>query len=188
MCSSRFASIALNAGVFTFLQLHIVDLVLGVFTVGRPPRANQSKLIVRLLSARDTAYPSRVERMAGMKLSIVTAMFIASIAYCTSAISQSGTQPDNSRANKDERSTPTAQDQSQSKPDVELAAAVRKAIVADKSLSTYAHNVKVIAREGSVTLTGPVNTESEKAKVADIAQKVSNVRSLDNRITVNTSK
>ena len=35
----------------------------------------------------------------------------------------------------------------------------------DKSLSTYAHNVKVIAQNGMVTLKGPVKSEEEKQAV-----------------------
>jgi hyperosmotically inducible protein len=37
--------------------------------------------------------------------------------------------------------------------------------MADKDLSTYAHNVKVITSNGRVTLKGPVDSEEEKNKV-----------------------
>ena len=37
-------------------------------------------------------------------------------------------------------------------------AQVRKAIIADKDLSTYAHNVKIITKDGTVTLKGPVKS------------------------------
>jgi osmotically-inducible protein OsmY len=54
-----------------------------------------------------------------------------------------------------------------------LAKKIRSAIVADKSLSTYAHNVKILARDGKVTLKGPVRSEEEKTaligKAAGIA-------------------
>lgn len=47
--------------------------------------------------------------------------------------------------------------------------------MADKSLSTYAHNVKVISQNGMVTLKGPVQSEDEKsaieAKAAEIVGK-----------------
>src|SRR3954468_5767659 len=79
------------------------------------------------------------------------------------------TAPDNTRANKADRNNaqPTAQDQSNAKSDRDLAAAVRKAITQDKSLSTYAHNVKVVVHDGSVTLRGPVRSGDEKTKVAE---------------------
>ncbi len=50
---------------------------------------------------------------------------------------------------------------------------IRKAIHEDKSLSTYAHNIKIITQDGKVTLRGPVRSEDEKsnlqAKAAEIA-------------------
>ena len=85
---------------------------------------------------------------------------------------QSGsTSPDNSARNKAE--TTTADRQSEASADRLLTQKIRKAIVADKSLSTYGHNVKIISKEGSVTLRGPVHSEDEKqnigAKAADAA-------------------
>ena len=50
-----------------------------------------------------------------------------------------------------------------------------RALVKDDGLSTYAHNVKVIAIGGTVTLKGPVRSEDEKkaveAKAVEIAGK-----------------
>jgi osmotically-inducible protein OsmY len=43
---------------------------------------------------------------------------------------------------------------------------IRQAIVADHSLSTYAHNIKIIAQNGEVTLKGPVHSEDEKSSIA----------------------
>src|SRR5438132_892275 len=42
---------------------------------------------------------------------------------------------------------------------------IRRAIVQDKQLSTYAHNVKIITEQGQVTLKGPVRTADEKQAV-----------------------
>ena len=44
--------------------------------------------------------------------------------------------------------------------------------MADKSLSTYAHNVKIIAKDGSVTLKGPVRSEQEKQTIASKAESI----------------
>ena len=50
---------------------------------------------------------------------------------------------------------------------------IRRALLKDKSLSTNAHNVKVISQNGMVMLKGPVNSDTEKqaveAKAAEIA-------------------
>ena len=45
-----------------------------------------------------------------------------------------------------------------------LAARVHKAIIADKGLSTYAHNVTIIVLKGTVTLKGPAKSNEEKQK------------------------
>jgi osmotically-inducible protein OsmY len=134
-----------------------------------------------------------------MKNILATALLVLSAAHFAQiAVAQerapgtspSAAQPDNSKVNKADRASaqPTAQDQPQNKPDRELTAAVRKAIVSDKALSTYAHNVKVVAQNGTVTLRGPVRSDEEKAKVAQLAQSVPNVQALDNRMTVTPSK
>ena len=83
--------------------------------------------------------------------------------------------PDNTAKNQRDRnqSEPTADKQKENKPDRELARQIRQALVKDKSLSTYAHNIKVIAQNGEVTLKGPVKSAEEKqaieAKAAEVA-------------------
>ena len=42
---------------------------------------------------------------------------------------------------------------------------IRRSIMADKSLSTYAHNIKIISQNGAVTLKGPVKSDDEKTNV-----------------------
>ena len=71
---------------------------------------------------------------------------------------------DNTKVNLRDRDAgeATADSQKQNKSDVELAAAIRKAVVKDDSLSTNAHNVKIIAIDGMVTLKGPVKSDSKR--------------------------
>lgn len=89
--------------------------------------------------------------------------------------SEPATAPDNTKVNERDRdkAEPTADQQKENKSDRELARQVRRALVKDKSLSTYAHNIKVIAQSGVVTLKGPVHSEQEKqaieAKAAEAA-------------------
>lgn len=92
------------------------------------------------------------------------------------------TAPDNSAANKDQAGT--AQDQSNAKEDRLTTAKIRKAIIADKDLSTYAHNIKIITTNGSVTLKGPVKSEDEKEKVASDAAGVVSADRITNNLTV----
>ena len=62
---------------------------------------------------------------------------------------------------------------------------IRQALIADKSLSTYGHNVKIIAKDGSVTLKGPVHSEEEKQTVASKAESiVGSPEKVTNQLTV----
>lgn len=91
--------------------------------------------------------------------------------------------PDNTKTNQRDRSkdVPTADQQKENDTDRELARKVRRSVVSDKSLSTYAHNVKIIAQNGMVTLRGPVRSEEEKqaveAKAAEAAGGPDHVKS-----------
>ena len=82
---------------------------------------------------------------------------------------------DNTKVNQRDKnkSEPTADQQKENRPDRELARQIRRSLVQDKSLSTYAHNVKIIAQNGMVTLKGPVRSDEEKtaveAKAAEVA-------------------
>ena len=93
---------------------------------------------------------------------------------CGSWLVAYGQQPDNTAVNKRDRdrSEPTADQQKSNVSDRDLTKRIRQSIVGDKSLSTYAHNVKVISQNGVVTLKGPVRSEEEKkaieAKAMDV--------------------
>jgi hyperosmotically inducible protein len=84
-------------------------------------------------------------------------------------------KPDNTKINQRDRNPDeaTADKQKMNPEDRALSAKIRKAIVADKSLSTYAHNVKIISQNGTVTLKGPVHSDDEMksivAKATDVA-------------------
>ena len=73
--------------------------------------------------------------------------------------------PDNTKTNTRDRNgaEPTADQQTNNKTDLELTRQIRKAI-ADKSLSTYAHNIKVISQNGKVTIKGPSDDGRENGR------------------------
>ena len=89
--------------------------------------------------------------------------------------SQTPPAADNTKTNERDRSAnePTADQQKDTRSDRDITQQIRRSIVNDKSLSTYAHNVKVITQHGQVTLKGPVRSEDEKkaieAKAAEVA-------------------
>jgi hyperosmotically inducible periplasmic protein len=95
-------------------------------------------------------------------------------------------EPDNTGRNVRDRSgdKPTADDQSNAPGDLKLTQEIRKAVVADDSLSTNAHNVKIVAVDGVVTLRGPVDSAEEKNRVAAKAQQVAGVRRVNNQLEV----
>jgi len=97
---------------------------------------------------------------------------------------------DNSKMNKGDRAegAVTADQQKMNAADRELAQKVRKAITADKSLSTYAHNVKVVARDGAVTLKGPVRSAEEKTAVEAKATEAAGTGKVTNELTIAPKK
>ena len=56
--------------------------------------------------------------------------------------------------------------------DRDTTAKIRRSIMADKSLSTYAHNVKIISQDGTVTLKGPVRSDDEVTSIVSKATDV----------------
>jgi hyperosmotically inducible periplasmic protein len=93
---------------------------------------------------------------------------------------------DNTSINKrDSQSTePTADQQKNNQSDVDLTAKIRRSIVSDKSLSTNAHNVKIIAQNGVVTLKGPVHSEAEKSTIEQRASSIAGQSKVKNEIDV----
>ena len=98
------------------------------------------------------------------------------------------TQPDNTKLNQRDRQPgePTADQQKENTSDRDLAKQVRQSFVHDKSLSTYAHNVKVIAQGGKVTLKGPVHSEEEKNALGAKAAEIAGASNVDNQLDVTT--
>jgi hyperosmotically inducible periplasmic protein len=83
-----------------------------------------------------------------------------------------------------EGNTMTADQQSNSKDDLEITRKIREAIVKDRSLSTSAHNVKIVTVDRIVTLRGPVVSTEEKASIAEKAKKVAGVSKVDNQLEI----
>jgi osmotically-inducible protein OsmY len=90
------------------------------------------------------------------------------------APAQDSPKADNTAVNQRDRdkAEPTADQQKENSSDRETARKIRQSIVKDKSLSTNAHNVKIIAQGGTVTLKGPVRSEEEKQNVEQKAAAV----------------
>jgi hyperosmotically inducible protein len=100
------------------------------------------------------------------------------------------TDADNTKMNKRDRasSEPTADQAKNNASDREVMQKIRQSLMDDKSLSSYAHNVKVIAQHGKVTLKGPVHSADEKKAVEDKATEIAGAGNVINRITVKADK
>jgi len=81
-----------------------------------------------------------------------------------------------------DNSTLTPEDQKETEGDIKITAAIRQAVVKNESLSVNAQNVKIITRNGAVTLRGPVKNEAEKIKLQDIAKQTPGVLQVNNNL------
>lgn len=102
------------------------------------------------------------------------------------SIPQENVHGDNSVTNKRDRRPEelTAEQQGGKKSDVELTRLIRKGLVAHDELSTNAKNLKIITRDGVVTLKGPVATRDEMKKVEEIARLEAGDHNVINEIQV----
>jgi len=95
---------------------------------------------------------------------------------------------DNTKKNARDRdgTAVTPMDQGNSAADIEMTQKIRQAVVADDSLSSNAKNIKIITKDGAVTLRGPVKDEAEKTRVVDMAKNVAGSAPLDVQLEVET--
>jgi hyperosmotically inducible protein len=113
---------------------------------------------------------------------------VASLIFCVALASTPALQePDNTKMNKDQ-SSPTADRQKMNPADRELTQKIRKSIHEDKSLSTYGHNIKIIAQNGKVTLRGPVRSEDEKNNLQAKAVAVAGEGNVMNQLEIAPAK
>jgi len=105
-----------------------------------------------------------------------------------SALAQ--TPADNTKVNTRDRSESavTADQQKENAADRTLTQKVRQSLMRDKSLSTYAHNVKIVSQGGEVTLKGPVRSDEEKQIIEAKAAEVVGTGHVRNELTVAPAK
>jgi hyperosmotically inducible protein len=95
------------------------------------------------------------------------------------------TNRNSSRENKD---ADTAEKQSNSKDDLSLTQKIRQAVMKEGSLSMNAKNAKIIARDGHITLKGPVDSQQEKETIGTKAGEIAGKDKVDNRLEVKAKK
>jgi len=93
---------------------------------------------------------------------------------------------DNTKTNQRDQNPneATADQQKNNRSDEDITQQIRQAIMKDKSLSTYAHNVKIITQDGQVTLKGPVRSEDEKKAIETKAAEIAGENKVSNELDV----
>jgi osmotically-inducible protein OsmY len=89
---------------------------------------------------------------------------------------------------KPQQDKPTADQAKNAQTDLQIMKKIRKSVVDDKTLSSSAHNVKIISQGGKVTLKGPVKSEEEKATITKLATDVAGAGNVTDEITVTPPK
>jgi hyperosmotically inducible protein len=132
-----------------------------------------------------------------MKLNVARGLLVPTLLLSSmgvlSAQQDNGATPapaDNTKVNQRDRSQtePTADQQRENGTDRQLAQQIRRAVVKDKSLSTSAHNVKIIAQNGTVTLKGPVKSEEEKQAIEAKANEIAGAGKVTSELQVAPGK
>jgi len=97
---------------------------------------------------------------------------------------------DNTGKNRQAREAmePTADQQPNNRSDLELTRLIRRSLVRDDSLSMSAHNVKIVAQNGTVTLKGSVRSADEKKMVEQKAAEVAGAANVKSELEVAPKK
>jgi len=128
-------------------------------------------------------------KLEGLVLKFQYATVVTGLCMLISCCAVFAQSPDNSKSNQQgrDKGSVTADQQAENQTDRDLSRKIRKSITSDKSLSTYAHNIKVISRGGTVLLKGPVRSEQEKIAIEAKAVEIAGAANVKNEITVKPS-
>jgi hyperosmotically inducible protein len=129
---------------------------------------------------------TRSNVVRGLLTLLATSVLCAGVVLAQDSTGQNNSAPDNTKANR--ARSQTADQQKEKASDRVMTQQIRKSIMSDKSLSTYAHNVKVITQDGHVTLTGPVRSDEEKSAVEAKAAELAGAANVTNQLEVAPAK
>jgi hyperosmotically inducible periplasmic protein len=133
-----------------------------------------------------------------MNKHFITYMAVVAVAMSAHGVSAQSTStaaarqsvPDNTGNNKRDRAAgePTADQQKNNARDLDMTKRIRRSVMDDKAISTYGHNVKIIASGGMVTLKGPVRDEGEKKAIEMKATEIAGKDHVINQLEVAPAK
>src|SRR5579862_8956878 len=112
------------------------------------------------------------------------------IATVVGSSSFAAVDSDNSKVNRRDRSDTevTADQQTAGGVDAEITRQIRQELMADKQLSTYAQNVKIITLNGRVTLKGPVRSREEESAILKYARSAPGVSRVTDKLEIARAK
>jgi hyperosmotically inducible protein len=132
------------------------------------------------------------QKSLAYRLSMMGATLIFSASLGAASLPQGGQQPapDNTKTNQGDQNAGamTADHQKMNPADRQTSQQIRSAIVKDKTLSTYSHNIKIITQNGKVTLKGPVRSDEEKSNIEAKAAAIAGADNVTDLLTVAPSK
>ena len=122
----------------------------------------------------------------GKYLSVFGTTLFMSASLLASVPQNQQPAPDNTKTNQGDadKGAVTADQQKMNPADRTTTKQIRKSIMQDKSLSTYAHNIKIITQDGKVTLKGPVRTEDDKTSLEAKAVAVAGAGNVTNQLEI----
>ncbi len=125
-----------------------------------------------------------------MKRIFTNSLLLAALAGAHALAQNAPSAPaaDNTRSNavpaNSSMHTSIADGQTNMASDLKITQQIRKSVIADKNLSAYAHNVKIVSVNGAVTLNGVVKSDHEKSVVVQKAQAIVGKDKVTNDLTV----
>jgi hyperosmotically inducible periplasmic protein len=117
------------------------------------------------------------------KIRFATLLAVAALSACK-ARSTDAPADNTAKNERDRAATPTADNAGNNAADRDLTQQIRKAVMDDGSLSTNAHNCKIVVQDGAVTLVGPVASEAERTKIEQIAVAKAGDRKVVNQLEI----
>jgi hyperosmotically inducible protein len=123
-----------------------------------------------------------------MKMILANSILLVALGSAQAMAQDRAAAPDNTGSNavstNSSATSSVADGQSNLTSDLKITQRIRKSVVADKSLSTYAHNVKIVSVNGAVTLNGVVKNAHEKSVIQAKARAVAGKSNVTNDLTI----
>ncbi len=122
-----------------------------------------------------------------VRLLLLSSLLMGGSLLIAQPVTQESSVPaDNTKVNQRDQnaSEPTAGQQKMDRSDRDITQQIRRAVMQDKSLSTYAHNVKIITQNGQVTLKGPVRSEDEKRAIEAKANEIAGANKVTSELDI----